>query len=359
MKRMIYLLITVALATPVYAQTVHISANIKGLQQQPVQVFYYQGKDMKLDSVKTVNDRFEWTGQTVEAQRMAMMIAGKPTYFFVEGGDIAITGHVDSLNSIKITGSPLQDEATAYAVALKAATDKWKPLRAQWAAATDKEEKARLATDLNEKLDSANRKMREDYIAGHPYSVFSMSLVTDCTVMSDYTVVKASYDLLDSSMLQTGEGRRLTDRLALLKRSSYGQQALDFTQKNAAGEPVQFSSFRGKYVLVDFWASWCGPCRAENPNVLKAYERFQEKGFTVLGVSLDDNRERWLKAVEDDKLPWVQLSDLKGWKNEVSQYYGISGIPSNLLVDPTGKIVGRNLRGEALQAKLAAIFASM
>ena len=118
------------------------------------------------------------------------------------------------------------------------------------------------------------------------------------------------------------------------------------------GTPVKLSSFRGKYVLVDFWASWCGPCRAENPNVVKAFNRFKDKNFTIVGVSLDNNRDRWVAAVKQDNLQWTQLSDLKGWSNEVAQQYNVRAIPANFLIDPKGRIIGRNLRGGDLEAKL-------
>ncbi len=129
----------------------------------------------------------------------------------------------------------------------------------------------------------------------------------------------------------------------------------DFTQADPAGKPFKSAALRGKYVLVDFWASWCGPCRAENPNVLKAYNAYKGKNFTVLGVSLDDKADRWKKAIEEDGMPWQQVSDLKGWKNEVSNYYGIHGIPSNFLIDPQGNILAKDLRGVALQRKLAEV----
>jgi peroxiredoxin len=127
-------------------------------------------------------------------------------------------------------------------------------------------------------------------------------------------------------------------------------------QNDVSGKDVKLSSFRGKYVLLDFWASWCGPCRQENPNVVNAFNQYKEKNFTVLGVSLDRARDPWLKAIQDDKLTWTQLSDLKFWSNEVAVQYKIQSIPQNYLIDPDGKIVGKNLRGEQLRLKLENIF---
>ena len=138
-----------------------------------------------------------------------------------------------------------------------------------------------------------------------------------------------------------------------MKLTAVGEIAPDFTQNDPDGKPVKLSDFRGKYVLVDFWASWCGPCRAENPNVVAAFNKYKGKNFTILGVSLDRERDPWLKAITDDKLTWTHVSDIKYWDNEVAKMYGVRSIPANFLLDKTGKIVGRNLRGDALEAALA------
>jgi peroxiredoxin len=140
--------------------------------------------------------------------------------------------------------------------------------------------------------------------------------------------------------------------LADLKKNQRSEQAPDFTQPDTNGTPVSLSSFRGKYVLVDFWASWCGPCRQENPNVVKAYNQFKDKNFTILGVSLDKNKNAWLEAIKQDGLAWSHVSDLKYWNNEAAALYQVQSIPYNVLIDPTGKIIAENLRGGELLSTL-------
>jgi len=164
--------------------------------------------------------------------------------------------------------------------------------------------------------------------------------------------------MLDPAVQKSSIGAQLQETIAISKIGAIGTASIDFTQADTSGKPVALSSFRGKYVLVDFWASWCGPCRNENPYVVESFNKFKSKNFSVLSVSLDKpgQKENWLKAIKEDGLTWTHVSDLKYFNNAAAQLYHIQSIPQNLLVDPDGKIIGKNLRGPALQAKLCEIF---
>lgn len=193
----------------------------------------------------------------------------------------------------------------------------------------------------------------KQFINSHPKSIASIWLMmNELRSRLEPEEFRQLFESLDKSVQESQYGKSVTVYVKSLKANVLNVVADDFSQEDTKGQPVKLSSFRGKYVLVDFWASWCGPCRQENPNVVKAYNRFKDKNFTILGVSLDDNRERWLRAISQDGLAWTQVSDLRGWGNEVAVQYGVQSIPTNFLVDPAGKIIARNLRGEELEAKL-------
>lgn len=337
----------------VYAQTANVSGNITGLKDKELTFHYYLGDKPVADTVKITNGKFKWVAKMPEPQKVSLMLSGRYFQFFVESGNITING-TSKLDELKIKGSKAQDENEAYDLTMKDLDDQELPLYQKWGK-VGKEEQVVLEEQV-EALRKERRVRGNKYIAAHPNSPLSLSMVSDRAMMGSYSDVKAAYDLLDPAVQKTLEGKRIASRLEILKRSSLGEPMLEFTQNNPDGQPVQFSEFKGKYVLVDFWASWCGPCRAENPNVLKAYNQYKDKNFTVLGISLDDNKDKWKKAIMDDKMPWTQVSDLKGFNNVVSTYYGIMGIPSTLLIDPQGKIIAKDLRGESLNKKLAELF---
>lgn len=171
-----------------------------------------------------------------------------------------------------------------------------------------------------------------------------------------YDTYKKYAELLKSELPNSSIANLFVTEVDQMKRLAVGQMAPEISLPNPDGEIVPLSSLRGKYVLVDFWAKWCGPCRMENPNIVRMYNRFNKDGFEVYGVSLDRNKSDWLKAIEQDGLRWTQVSDLKYWNSEAARLYNIKAIPFGILVDPEGVIIGKNLRGPALQKKLEEIF---
>lgn len=194
----------------------------------------------------------------------------------------------------------------------------------------------------------------KDYILRHPDQFVSLNLLEEYAGYSIvYADVQPVFEKLSADLKNSVKGKIFGAKIALAKTAAIGVQAGDFTQPDTAGVPVSLSSFRGKWVLIDFWASWCAPCRAESPVLKQAYEAFKSKNFDILAVSLDFNRANWLKAIKDDGLPWHHVSDLKYWKNAVAVQYGVVSAPQNVLVNPSGKIVAKNLRGDELKEMLA------
>lgn len=339
-----------------YAQKANVTGNITGMKDTLMMVYYKTPAGPKTDTVKVVEGKFKWTPALSAPQKVNLFFGKKHLPLYVENSDILIHGSADLLDNVKITGSGVQDEANKYAASMKRITDQEQEINDQYQRAGKEE---RLIMEARyEKLLISKREKDAEYIRSHPKSFFSLSLVIGHTLMAKYEDLKPMYDGLDHSIQQTGEGKMIGDKLAILKRSAIGAPVLDFTQNDTQGKPVRFSDFKGKYVLVDFWASWCGPCRAENPNVLQAYNKYKDRNFTVVGISLDDKEANWKKAIKDDGMPWAQLSDLMGFKNAVSTYYGIQGIPSTLLVDPEGKIIAKDLRGEKLNKALEKLFST-
>ena len=189
---------------------------------------------------------------------------------------------------------------------------------------------------------------RNSYIA--PLAIFRIHQVT-----GDNGLMEKLYSGLTPEVKKSPIGEYVGQQVDEARRDPMGKVIADFEQEDVNGKMVNIKSFRGKYVLIDFWASWCGPCRGENPNVVAAFNKYKNKNFTVLGISLDKTKSPWLEAIKKDGLIWTQLSDLKGWSNAVSQQFGITSIPQNFLIDPNGVVIAKNLRGAALEAKLESI----
>jgi peroxiredoxin len=191
-------------------------------------------------------------------------------------------------------------------------------------------------------------------VEAYPESFTAVFLLNGSTSTMDAPVVEELYKSLSRKYKDTREGKSIESVIEAKKITAIGKVAPDFSQPDTLGNKIKLSSLRGKYVLIDFWASWCGPCRAENPNLVKTFNRFKDKGFTVLGISLDQpgKKDAWIAAIHKDNLSWTQVSDLKFWDNDVAVLYGVKAIPTNLLLDPQGKIIAKDLRGDDLSKTL-------
>jgi peroxiredoxin len=276
----------------------------------------------------------------------------QPQHIYLENKPITISGSKAQIKQIKIEGSQSHKDFIEFRTIFNPMVGELNALAAQ----IQREGDASKRDIFLSQYDSISKKISSEvgrFVSEKRSSFVSPFLLfVTAELNDDVVVLDQRYQMLDESVRNSKIGRSLKDYIAAQKIGAVGFEAMDFTQSDPTGKPVSLSSFKGKYVLVDFWASWCKPCRYENPTVVKAYKKFNDKNFTVLGVSLDQEKEAWLKAIEKDGLTWTHVSDLQAWDNEVAKQYRIESIPFNFLVDPQGRIVAKNLRGPDLEAKL-------
>ena len=308
-----------------------------------------------LDEPKLVNFRAIYlpkNGESVKAINYKTDIAS----IFVDFGKQTIS-HIDSFSNTIVKGSAANQSYAILQNQLKATKKEMDALNDLYNEKYKLKDKEgmKLLDDQYEKIEERQKLIYKSFAeknVSSPVAVYAVNLYAGYDINA--ADVQPVFDLLSPSLRLLPSAITLEEKINKAYNTAIGKPAPAFTQNDTLGNPIELSSFKGKYVLIDFWASWCGPCRSENPNLVKSFNAYKDKGFTVLGVSLDQptGKEKWMKAIHDDQLTWTQVSDLKYWKNDAAVLYGVNAIPQNFLVDPNGMIIGKNLRGEALEQKL-------
>ena len=366
MRRIFYLFITVILASCGEKEANGIALNGEALGfADGTQIMIYEvvnNQPKVLDTFQVNGERFSGTLPNVaQAELRIMKAAGKNNniIFFVEDEPLSAHLYMDSIASSYVTGGKENGLYRTYNTEVDKINREKAAIGKQYKQA-QLEQDGIMVTELrnqNTMLTQKEQQFKQNFVKENPNSLFSLMLVSELFGKDQFTPKQVETYLakLDPQMAEHPTVADLKRTMASKKKASVGGIAPDFQAPDPNGNMLSLSDAMGKYTIIDFWASWCRPCRMENPNVVRVYNQYHDKGLNIISVSLDKNgqKARWLKAIEDDQMDWYHVSNLKFWQDPIAKQYNVRSIPATFLLDEEGRIIDKNLRGSALQNRIA------
>ena len=334
-----------------------VTGKIEGKTEGQVYLAKVQDKKLvNIDTTTIAEGTFVFEGKVDAPDRYFIQFEGEKgnIQFFIENSPINVTGDITKLNEAEVTGSSNHDVLVAFNEIQKPFVERSKTLYQEYQQAMQekKKEVADSVEGVYMKMEEEKGKKNEEFVKANSTKEATAFLAIRMLNGKEVDEMEAIYNGFAENVKNSTYGKMIKEKMDVLKKVAIGQPAPDFTLNTPEDQPLSLSSFKGKVVVIDFWASWCGPCRRENPHMVELYNEVHDKGVEFLGVSLDKDKAAWLKAIEADGLTWNHVSDLKYWNSEAAKMYGINGIPATVVIDREGKIVAKRVFGEELKAAI-------